>query len=78
MERLTYICSYLGYDGVAHLLVSLILVEIMNIWLSCWLSALIVLAIGVIKEIYDKLSGTGTPQVKDLIADVIGVFLGLL
>lgn len=45
-------------------------------FLSYWQAALIVLSIGVAKEVYDKVSGKGTAEWKDIIADCIGIGLG--
>jgi hypothetical protein len=45
-------------------------------FLPCWQAALIVLSIGVAKEVYDKVSGKGTAEWKDIIADCIGIGLG--
>ncbi len=36
------------------------------------------LSIGVAKEIYDGVSGKGTPSVKDIVADIAGIAVGLL
>ena len=38
----------------------------------------LVLSIGFFKELYDGLSGKGTPSHKDLIADIVGIAVGLL
>lgn len=41
-----------------------------------WVAATIAAAIGISKEIYDKVSGKGTPEWADLMADCCGVILG--
>ena len=41
-------------------------------------AALITLAIGVGKEIYDKVSGKGCSEWGDLLADVVGILIGVL
>lgn len=38
----------------------------------------LVLSIGIAKEIYDGLSGKGTPSFKDIIADAAGIAVGVL
>lgn len=37
-----------------------------------------VLSIGIAKEIYDKVSGKGCAEWSDLLADFVGVIIGIL
>lgn len=71
------ILNYLGTDGLLHLGVSLILCQIIAIFLPIWAAVIISLAVGVLKElIWDKLLKKGTPEWKDILADALGIILG--
>lgn len=70
------IISKIGADKLLHISMSMILMLELRRFLPCWQAALIVLSIGVAKEVYDKVSGKGTAEWKDIIADCIGIGLG--
>lgn len=71
------ILNYLGTDGLLHLGVSLILCQIIAIFLPIWAAVFISLAVGVLKElIWDKFLKRGTPEWKDILADALGIILG--
>lgn len=71
------ILNYIGTDGLFHLGVSLILCQIIAIFLPIWAAVLISLAVGVLKElIWDKFLKKGTPEWKDILADALGIILG--
>ena len=73
----TKLANYFGTDGLLHILCSIIAMTSLNIFLPVWISVILVLLIGIGKElIYDKLMGKGTPSWKDLLADVIGIIIG--
>ena len=69
--------KYFGQDGLAHILVSLVLCAVLGVFLPLWAAVLVTLAVGVLKElIWDKLLKKGTPEWKDILADVLGIILG--
>lgn len=68
----------IGADKLKHIVVSAIIAVALNLFLPWWVAALITLAIGVGKEVYDKVSGKGHPEWKDLVADVVGTIIGVL
>ncbi len=73
------ILGYFGQDGLAHMLVSLILCAVLAAFLPWWAAVLISLAVGFIKElVWDKLLKKGTAEWRDIIADAVGVLLGVL
>lgn len=75
----TKFLDYFGTDGLLHMLFSAVLVSVINWFASLWLAALLALLVGVVKEIiYDKLMKRGTPQWKDLVADIVGIAIGCL
>lgn len=68
------IINYFGSDGLLHILCSLILAALIAAFLPVWAAAAITLAIGIGKElIYDLLLHKGSPQWKDIFADIAGI-----
>jgi Na+-translocating ferredoxin:NAD+ oxidoreductase RnfD subunit len=76
MKRL--LKSLLCEDKLKHVVVSAIMAVVLNLLLPWWVAGLLTLAIGVGKEVYDKVSGKGHAEWEDLVADVVGVVIGLL
>ena len=73
------ILSYFGQDGLLHLLMSLILCLILSVFMPLWASASITFFIGVAKElVWDGLLGKGSMEMKDIVADIVGVLIGVL
>ena len=70
--------SLLAEDKLKHIVVSAIIAVALNLFLPWWVAGLITLAIGVGKEVYDKVSGKGHPEWKDLVADLVGIIIGVL
>lgn len=65
-------------DKYKHVVVSAIIAVLLSLFLPWWVAALITLAIGVCKEVYDKVSGWGCSEWGDLLADLIGILIGVL
>lgn len=65
-------------DKYKHIMVSAIIMVALNLFLPWWIAALITFAIGIGKEIYDKVSGKGCAEWGDLIADLVGILIGIL
>ena len=58
--------KYFGQDGLAHVLVSLVLCAVLAAFLSLWVAVLITLAIGLAKEfVWDLWLKKGTCDLKD-------------
>ena len=76
MKRL--LKSLLCEDKLKHIVVSAIIVVALNLFLPWWVAGLITLAIGVGKEVYDKVSGKGHAEWKDLLADFVGILIGIM
>lgn len=70
--------SLLREYKLKHIVVSAIIAVALNLFLPWWVASVITLAIGVGKEIYDKVSGKGHPEWKDLLADLVGILIGIL
>ena len=55
--------KYFGQDGLAHILVSLVLCAVLGVFLPLWAAVLIVLAIGIAKElVWDLWMEKGTAE----------------
>ena len=73
-----WIIRAVGTDGLLHCIISALLTALIGIFTPWWCSVIIVLLLGIAKEIYDKLSGKGNPDVKDMYCDIIGIIIGTL
>lgn len=70
--------KYFGQDGLAHILASLVLCAVLGVFLPLWAAVLVTLAVGVAKElVWDKLLKKGTAEWRDIIADAVGILLGV-
>lgn len=74
----THNSTMIGEDKLKHIVVSAIIAVVLNLFLPWWVAALITLAIGIGKEVYDKVTGKGHSEWKDLLADLVGILIGVL
>lgn len=73
------IISYFGADGLAHIIVCNALVAFLSLVLPVWVAVVATAVIGVGKELlWDKLMRRGSCEAKDLLADAIGIILGIV
>lgn len=70
--------SNVGSDSMKHIILSAILMVVAKWLLPVWVAVGVVMAIGLAKEIYDKVSGKGCAEWKDIICDIIGIIIGAL
>jgi hypothetical protein len=78
MNKLSNLFNLIGSDGMKHIILSAILTVVAKWLLPVWVAVGVVLAIGIAKEIYDKVSGKGCAEWSDLLADFVGVIIGIL
>lgn len=72
------ILNWFGTDGLAHVLVSLVLCAVLAAFLPWWAAVLITLVVGFIKElVWDLWLKRGTCDLKDVLCDVMGILLGV-
>lgn len=64
-------------DGLLHIESCALLVIVLSLGLPVWAAALIGLAVGVGKEVWDRFHG-GVPSWHDVFCDIIGVAVGSL
>lgn len=73
------IVKYFGQDGLLHILCSIIIVSLVDLVAPMWVAVIIGALVGLGKEfIYDKWMGKGTFDKKDLVADLVGIIIGVL
>ena len=65
-------------DKLKHIVVSAIIAVALNLFLPWWVAGLLTLCVGIGKEIYDKVTGKGYSEWKDLLANVAGIIIGVL
>lgn len=70
--------SLFAEDKLKHVVVSAIICVALNLFLPWWVAAGITFAIGVGKEVYDMVSGKGCSEWGDLLADLVGILIGVL
>lgn len=68
----------MGADKYKHIVVSAAMSAVLALVLPWWAAAVVTLAVGVAKEIYDKVSGKGCAEWGDLVADCVGIVIGVL
>ena len=78
MNRLNNIFNIAGYDGCKHIIISAILTVVAKWLRPVWVAVGVVLTIGIAKEIYDKLSGKGCAEWKDIACDTAGIIIGIM
>ena len=78
MKYLNKLFSWMGSDGMMHVILSAFITVIFNLLLPIWCTILIVSFIGIGKELYDKYSGNGCAEIKDLVCDLFGRLIGIL
>lgn len=73
------ILNYIGQDGLLHILCSIVLVRVIDIFFPLWVAIISTVVIGLAKElIWDKWLGKGTFDKKDLLCDLIGIIIGCM
>lgn len=73
------VLSYLGQDGLLHILVSLVLCLFLSALMPLWASASVTFLVGAAKELaWDGALGKGSLEWKDIVADIAGVLIGVL
>lgn len=78
MSMIGKILDWFGADGLAHVLVSLVLCALLAAFMPVWIAALAAFAAGIAKElVYDLWMKRGTCDLKDVVCDMAGTLLGI-
>lgn len=73
------ILDYFGVDGLLHIICCMVIMQLLGNFLPLWAAVLIIAAIGLGKEfIWDRRLKKGTCEKRDLLADAVGIVLGLI
>ena len=79
MEKIhDWLLGMMGTDGMAHCLLSAALTALLGVFLPWWVAVIAVLLAGAAKETYDKMSGKGSMEIKDIVCNIIGIIIGAL
>lgn len=77
MKYLNRLFNLAGYDGLKHLVLSMLITKVLLLFLPLYLAILIALVISISKEVYDKISGKGSADWKDVICNLLGILIGI-
>ena len=78
MKYLSKLFAWMGSDGMMHVILSAVIATLLNLFLPWYFAGLACLFVGVGKEIYDKVSGKGCSENKDIVCDIVGILIGIL
>ena len=78
MNKINELFKLIAEDGMKHIILSAVITIILNLIFPIWLAVLIALSIGIGKEYYDKQTNKGQCQIKDILCDLFGIFIGIL
>ena len=78
MRYLNKLFAWMGSDGMSHLILSAIIAVFLSLFLPLELAAMITLAVGIGNELYDRISGKGCSEWKDIVCDIVGILIGVL
>lgn len=68
----------IGFDGLLHIVLSAIMVGTLKHIIGALGAVAVVALIGIGKEIYDRRTGKGCAEFKDLVCDLAGIMIGVI
>lgn len=77
MKYLNKIFNWMGSDGMMHVILSALISSVLTLIMPWWLAGMLTMGIGIAKEVYDS-TGKGCAEWKDLVADLVGIVIGVL
>lgn len=78
MKQLEKLFTLMGVDGMKHFILSAILTALLAIVLPWWMAAVGTLAVGLGKEAYDRITGRGMAEWKDVACNIAGIVVGMI
>lgn len=78
MNRLNQLFTLMGTDGMKHFILSATMTALLSLVLPWYWAALITLAAGLGKEVYDRVSGRGMAEWKDVVCNIAGIIIGAI
>ena len=78
MKQLEKLLAIMGVDGMKHFILSATLTALLTIVLPWWMATAGTLAVGLGKEAYDRITGRGVAEWKDVMCNLAGIIVGVL
>lgn len=79
MENISdWVKTNIGFDGLLHIVLSAIMVDTLKHIIGALGAVAVVALIGIGKEIYDRRTGKGCAEWKDIACDLAGIIVGVL
>lgn len=78
MKQLEKLFALMGTDGMKHFILTATLTALLTLVLPWHWAALITTAVGIGKEAYDRISGRGAAQWKDVLCNLLGTLVGMI
>lgn len=78
MKILNILFDWMGADGMKHCITSALLTAVLLLVTIPFGAAFVALLIGLAKEAYDKISGEGVAEGKDIMCNAIGIAIAIL
>lgn len=78
IDKFKQCLNWIAEDGFQHICVSALLIFAFGWIKPMYVAPVTVLLIGLYKELYDRISGTGQASWHDVICDLIGISIGML
>lgn len=65
--------TWMGEDGMKHVICSALLCSLLNLITCPFGACFVTFFVGVFKEAYDRVTGEGTAEFKDIVCNAIGI-----
>lgn len=65
-------------DKLLHFAVCAVMSSVLHVFLPVAVTVALVMLVAFGKELYDKLSGKGCAELRDIVADVAGMIIGII
>lgn len=78
MKQFEKLFTLMGVDGMKHFILSAALTALLAIVLPWWMAAAGTLAVGLGKEAYDRITGRGMAEWKDVVCNLAGIIIGAI
>lgn len=78
MKQLEKLFTLMANDGMKHFILSATLTALLTLFLPWWMAAAGTLAVGLGKEAYDRITGRGVAEWKDVMCNLAGIVVGAI
>lgn len=78
MRHLNHLFALMGTDGMKHFILTATLTALLALVMPPWVAAIITTAVGIGKEIHDRISGRGAAEWKDVLCNLAGTIIGMI